>query len=737
MVDPSTGVGDGRNPIELSVRGIESPHTELTRAVITDGEDKTLNGFTNDTRLYLYLKSEDGNQEYGHTKADDLYALTGVSAKKVSTTGQKSEITTQPERQLYWDDAHARDSKLTVYACGYANHNAAKMTFGETTLNWNKDNEPKKIDFQTEAIGTTVAINIDAPATQSSFNEGDFIFSNNIADYHDVVGKTDDRLKYNTDPGENYHKFDKGDLIFYHALSKLTFHVVMGEGFTESEFKFKENTNIALKGFYGKGTFDLVQGEFNTLTDADKKDFSYIAPKVPDLKSRTVNDQTQKYYELNTYVVPGTDIKASTVTDALTLVINNVTYTVSMKTLYDRVLENTANQQDASTVKEAVLTGGTELKAGVNYLFTLTVSKSRIDQITASVTDWKTITTSELTPSNAKVSLDLEERGEDFADDTQIAVYRASESSAAYNWTTGYIGNSNTMLKTSGKWNLTGGVWFWPDNNTYYHFRAIMPTGETVVKDATANVDYVALTSAAVGTKDVCWGAPMRDDQDDEVAGSFKWTYNFTNGFGVNNAALSDKNQIHEAIGATTATLKYTLFHMMSEIKVTLTNTGTNVPLLTKNANHATVELLNFKNGRLLLGNGLVQTTGDAINQQSLPKETDAYIYKYCVVPQDLSNVKLRIVTPDDNVYLVNLKDAIANTNTSDGGAVENLTSTNIANPYQETAPGSKKYKINQWYPGFQYEYTINLTLKGIDDVGVKLVDWTSVKMDETGIQIK
>lgn len=742
-----------KTPIEFTVGGVDG--TSLTRAVITDGMGKTLNGFTTKTRLFFYFKSEDSQTEPSHTHTATKYALTYATASKPGTGAEKSSIETKLEQQLFWDDAHARDSKLTVYACGTANHEQSTMTIDSKEYG-KKTGVQDKYEFQFDVIQPTVVWTVGGNDNfnYSDYQHGDFIFSNNIADYHDFDGKSDDRMVFHFEDGEKYRKFDKGDLIFYHALTKVTFHVVMGEGFSESEFKLTSENNIALKGFNTQGKFNLSTGEFESSTIENTKVFNRIAPttapagdKSIELHSREVNNNTQRYYELAAYLVPGTDIKSSAVSDALTLVINNITYKVSMKTLYEKLLANTANQKNASTVKESVLTHGTNLKAGVNYLFTLTVSKSRIDQITASVTDWKTITTSEQTPSNAKVSLMLEERGDVFEDNTEITVYRASETSAASNWTTGYVGNYNTLKKTSGTWALTGDNWFWPDNKTFYHFRAIMPKDVAVVKDETSDpdVDYVSLTSDQVGTyKDVCWGAPMRDDGDNETVGSFKWMYYFDKGFGVTNTALSNQNQIYEAIGATNATLKFTLFHMMSEINVKLTTTeGADKVLLSKTTDpatttYSTVELIDYKNGRLLLGTGKIEAVGDkkttGINRKT---EDNVFEYPFGVVPQDLSSVKLRVKTPNDNVYLVDLKDAIANADTNDGGETENLTSTNIVNPYAETSEGSNKYIIDKWYPGFKYEYTINLTLKGIDQVGVKLVDWTKVEMDETGIQIK
>lgn len=741
----------GKTPIELSVGGVDAP--ELTRAVVTDGTGKTLSPFSAATRLFLYMKSEDAQTDAAHTHTTVKYALTYVEA--AAAASGKSPITTAPTQQLYWDDAHSRCSKLTVYAFAIANKQRGSMQIDKTsTIKFGPESGAlAKVDFRTNAINPTFDWAIgggDNFCSQEIFDWGDVVFSNNIADYTSQ-SKPDNRMTFDWTPSSpTYRKFDKGDLIFYHALSKVTFHVVMGEGFTESDFKFNTNTNIKLQGFNGSGTFDLAQGEF---TSTSPKTLNYIAPQNPGLKTDAV-DPSIKYYEVYSYLVPGTDLKNSTEAEALTLLVNNNKYVIPMKTLYDKILEKAENQQNASTVKEDVLASGTNMKAGVNYLFTINIGKTKINNITAQVTDWENVTADEFTPSNARIKLQLEERGTDLTNSDQFSLYRAADNNTGdiddnytvYNWTTGYntTGETPTYVAAAAPkpahWTTT---WYWDSNKHFYHFRALAKDNgsakivvpNNVVTDAQSG-DYYALTSA-VTYDDILWGGPMNDDADNETAGAFKWTYDpTTNGF--DNAGHT---QIYKAIGPTEDPIKLILFHMMSDltINVKTTNDAAKVELChddgAGNYSRTRLDLVGFYNsGKVLLGTGLVKTTGSAstvgsptnipFNSATDNTQYVQQVYKFGAVPQDLTAVKLYITTPDHNQYIVDLKDAKATS----------ISTSNITNPYQLD---NGKYVINRWYPGFKYTYTFTLKKKGIIDLEATIVDWENITADDETVQIK
>lgn len=744
---------DSKIPIEFSIGGVDTQESTLTRAVITDGTGKTLSPFSAATRLFLYMKSQDALTDAAHTHTADKYALTYVEA--AAAASGKSPITTAATQQLYWDDAHSRCSKLTVYALAIANKQRGGMDIDKTSpiKIGPESGALAKVDFRTTAINPTFDWAVGGGAnycSQEIFDWGDLVFSNNIAD-NTSFSKPDTRMDFDWDTSSpTYRKFDKGDLIFYHALSKVTFHVVMGEGFSESDFKFNTNTNIKLQGFNGSGSFDLAQGEF---TSTNTKVFNYIAPQNPSLKT----ESTKKYYEVYSYLVPGTDLKNSTEAEALTLLVNNNKYVIPMRTLYDKLLEKTENQQDASTVKEAVLAGGTSMKAGVNYLFTINIGKTKINNITAQVTEWENVSAEEFTPTNARIELKLEERGSALTSSDQFSFYRAADNNTGdindnyevYNWTTGYNTSGVTTpsfvastLDKPAHWTTS---WYWESNLNFYHFRALAKdngsTKGTVTGSVTTDAggDYYTLTSAAT-YDDILWGAPMLDDGVNETAGTFKWNYGPTSkGFDGKDDATT--HQIYKAIGPTEDPIKLILFHMMSELTINIkTSTGSDaVDLGDDSSNKTKVELVNYKTGgKLLLGNGLVTATGDPTTAEIAQKSFTAAVatpatsaivkYVYGAVPQDLTNVTLVITTPDHNQYKIAMKDVLATT----------VTNNNIANPYIQVSGSSPaKYTINRWYPGFKYTYTFTLKKKGIVDLEATIVDWENVEAGDDNVQIQ
>lgn len=739
---------NGKTPIELSVGGVDS-REPVTRAVITDGTDKTLNPFTAATRLFLYMKSEDAQTDAAHTHTATKYALTYAEA--AAAVSGKSPVTTAATQQLYWDDAHSRCSKLTVYAFAIANKQRGSMQIDKTsTIKFGPESGAQpKVDFRTTTINPTFDWAIgggDNFCSQEIFDWGDVVFSNNIAD-NTTYSKPDGRMDFDWTPSSpTYRKFDKGDLIFYHALSKVTFHVVMGEGFTTTDFKFNTGTNIKLQGFNGSGTFDLAQGEF---TSTATKTLNYIAPQNPSLKTDAV-DHSKKYYEVYSYLVPGTNLKNSTESEALTLLVNNNKYLIPMKTLYDKILENTENQQDASTVKEAILAGGTSMKAGVNYLFTINIGKSKINNISATVADWETVTSEDIQPSNAYVNLSLktDEGTSVNSSDPQVDLYRAKDPTeytgndydiwAQYSWATGYTatGAKATLNQTSNNsvYNALDAAsstqWYWPDNNTFYHFR-------TVNKGLTVNSgtnDVVSIYSGPINDtyhttdisktfadgkfNDYLWGAPFKSEVASNTA------YSSTYGF-CNNATVAN-GQLYKAIGATLDNILLIQHHMMSDIYVDVeTTTGTDAV----DMSNTSVKLVRYaKEAKIQMGNGLITGHGNYDNGTGTSMTTDAhaasgsipaYDFSYRVVPQSMTNssngadttVGLEITTSDGNVYkILDLgKQKITGTDT----------------------------KITEWIPGKKYYYKFVLSKTGITKISATVVDWVNVIAADDPVQIQ
>lgn len=742
-VDPDNSVGE-KSPIELSVGTTDQAET---RAIITDGKNKDLNAFKAGTSLYMVMKSEDLTPS--STKSPLYTRTVGFALKQTDDTKNYSDVSFTASNEgdvfkRYWEDSYSRSSALSIYAVcvpGYAPV-AAGGTYDFRTWNvgtgptfqnipWGNstDAEYAKIDWpistpkqgtQDNYVGYTNE-GVSDESTGNFIERFDLCFTNNLANWSQVSGKTDARLKFNSN-GDR--KFDSGRMIFYHALSKLTFKLKKGAGFTDAEFSFKENTNIKLTNFWNYGTFDMVNGEFKS--ESLKK--QYAIDKIYEHTSLTTDETTAGVKKvLDALVIPGTNMDDAT-TVGVSFIINGNEYKLSMKQLYDAIVAGIPSGKTVDEYFDGTTGSYNKLKAGIHYVFTLTVGKSKIDKLTAQLVEWETVE-AEATPSNATIKLQLEERGEPVT--SGIELYRMAETAEAYNWTTGYTNEGNGLSYSTSESHWTTS-WFWPDNNTYYHLRALGPESQTVT-EATGG-DYTSLSHSE--TVDVLWGAPFKDDGDNETAGTFKFNYGLTkNGFdGTDNAT---DHQIYHAIGATSNTIKMLMFHLLSNVnfRVQTTTGDDKVELVTGEgdaAKYCTITLKNvYTTGTALLSNGLVKESGTRTSEYQFsvkptkPTDETYWLYNYYAIPQELiDDVVVVITTPDNNQYEVQLNKLKSTA----------VTDNNLNNPYTQT---DGKYTIDRWYPHYQYNYTFTLKKTGITDVEVTILDWEKVEADPEEVEIK
>ena len=696
-----------KTPIALSVGGLGDEGA--TRAITIEPDVSKLGTLPDGTAIYMVMKSEKKNGNSSDTK----YAVTkGIT--RAADESKKSPIDfSEAGCTRYWDDCYARDAMLSVYAACCPG-STQTITIGRKS-NYPYTSTPTTGAWSEASIGLTIADwQVSSEQTAETITDEDLCYSNNIANNSspNTDPNTDGRLQFNRTSG----KFDHGNLCFYHALSWITFEIVMGDGFTDGEFKFAENSNIKLSGFNTSNTvFNIATGKFTG---------NYSSEVINKMYQRDAATSGSKF-TLDARVLPMTDMSSDKKGDIdFTIAANN--YKLSKNDLLDKI---------SSADKTTHMLESSKLKPGVHYIFTLKISKTAVN-ISAKIVDWENVSAGELIPSNARIKLKLEERGDDVTQ--PVAIYRAADnpqtitdSHESYAWQTGYVGHNNTFKKDneSGVWGLED-KWYWPNNMTYYHFRALMPESETIAttseNDPThPNCDYFTLQSGNSYT-DKLWGATMRARSDNN---NFKFIYNKASGFDVKNADVdASKSQIYQAIGPSEDPIKLILFHMMSEVTLELKSTDSSNPDYVEigtgeGTSQTTLKMKNFyKQGRVLMGNGLVEVTGaksDVTLSSTITSSNNSY--PYGVVPQDLTGVQVVITTPDHNEYIVNMKDLL----------VKSVTDNNIKNPY--TTNGNK---IDRWYPGFKYTYTFILKKKGID-IKVTILDWETVTAGDDNVQIQ
>ena len=701
----SGGYDEGKTSIELSVGGVGEVNASRARAITKDPNEVAKRGIIPaGTALYMVMKSENAVSLPTETK----YAVTrGVT--KDADAERKSPIDfSQTGCTRYWDDCFARNAHLTIYAACAPGSTKAIEIGGKTESDYPWTTLPTTGAWSNTTISPTIANwTVSENQTTETLRDEDLCYSNNISEYTLESTDYDERLKFDS----GTRKFDQGNLCFYHALSWITFEIIRDEeSFTEAEFQFATGTNIKLTNFFTKNTeFDIPTGEFTG---------TYSSQTIQTMAQRATAT-TGSTFTLDALVMPTTDMSSPTKGD-IHLIIANNEYNLSKKELLDKIQ---ASDKTNHLIEEK------KLKPGVHYVFKLRIGKTKIKDITATILEWETVTADTHTPSNAKVTLSLEDRGT--KEDAYI--YRAaetttnitgnilSETGKGYVWDTGYEGPN--VYKASG--NTLHSTWYWPDNKTFYHFRAIAPQSApapTTVGDK----DCVALASGDSYT-DVCWGAPFPEmEPSNPSSNTTKFVYDLNNGFAGTNG-----HQIHYAIGATESPLKLLLFHMMSDVTINISSVGGEAKVDLGNGTSTTtkIELKNiYTEGRVQLGNGLVLGTGTQTGTHTFPLQggTTLKWSNYGAIPQSLAGVVLEITTPDNNHYLIDLASVKA--------SASNISSKNVQNPY---AIVDGKCTINRWYPDYKYTYSFTLSKKGVTGITCTILEWEEVTADDEVIQIQ
>lgn len=708
-------------------------------------------GFIASTKVVMRIKAD------GKTASDVRYTQAVATAAAQTTAddgcntgyglvGTHSHLNYATGMNRYWDDAFGRDTKLTVYAVAVPDLNDDTV-LPSTIL----DQTTVAPDWYTVATeNTKISWSVNTVQTATTRSKEDLAYSNNIRSAETVnkgcyrqtwdgsawsksmqLGRMIWQSKDPDDASVTVGQFDKGHLVFKHALSWLTIVLKEGSGFdntSTSDFKWTNNNaaadqNITLKGFPTSGNLDLSNGEWSETASSN-------ITKMHESSVTTTSGTSGKTERtLEAYVLPGT-VLDDNASNFIEFEIDNAKYYVSGEQIAEAI-KASPNAPNASF---------TTTEAGKHYVINLTVSKKGIENITAAILDWETVNSSEIKPDNVYCSFNFEDRGTrlESTDAAKFNIYRAEKtstdvitdatniSSPNYDWTTGYTTPATKNFDTD-HWTTN---WFWPNNLTYYHFRAAGYTDNTsgtpsITINTDTNGDYFTITSGTLtgsNYRDYVWGAPFKD-----IDASAKLTYDHTGstpyGFDGNSS-----HQISQAIGATNSQINMLLFHMTSQITVNVSSvTGDGSVTLINGDNKTKVEILNFlPDGKVLMGTGAVSASGTRVSEGNsemayLSESTATTVsFAYGIVPQSLiydttGRIGLCITTPDGNKYYV--RDLSTCTAT--------VSNYNLVIPY---TAATTNYTIDAWYPHYKYTYNITLSKAGVKNITAAVLDWETVE---------
>lgn len=777
---------------------------------------QTRAGFTATTRILMRMRSKDASTNYRYTRT--------IAEAAAEASGKKySVVTFDGSNKRYWDDAFGRDANISVFALAIPNQSSSsllpeeKLTGAAAAGNYVNgtpwfteatENETMSWTVSTDQSTATTIPNEDItysnniqpnPNTSPKPNGYDGVYSynfstdaytpvladniSNLTDLGDGVMKF--QLKDDLQP-TGVGKFNKGHLIFNHALTRLTIHIRKGTGVIPANaFAFNDDGQIQVQNVPVSGTFNIETGKWTSTTPGT----------ITNMASTTNGGIDANVHNYYAQFVPGyTFVDGVTGTNVMEFTIDDNTYYVTQDMIYDALYETEANRIADYGYKVESGVGRFEMQQGKNYDLTITVGKKQVETVTATLVDWVYVTGTMADGDNSYVTLSLLDAitGKNckhfdlYRLDAGFEQIYTDQNGVTlpelYNWNGNYTDKATTLTETTEGTSSNVGVWktnwYWESNKSFYHFRtidkemAIQGTGD-------ATNDYINVYSGPINDtwatgqnsiavndlkyNDYHWGAPMKST-------ATALTYSLT---GSDNA-LAYGPYIHSAIGSTHSTINMIEQHMMANIHVILHTgkkaDGTAVPggkiTLKDGSNKAVrVTLTNFVgNGIVELGRGLVNANGTLISSDipvpGLTLSAPAYDYDS---GKKLHSLKSITGATDANYYTTKTSEEDVTVSYNFRVVPQSLyRGSDAANETDMTkfigltlvSPDNNQYymvkklydvtasavttnhgkieqttgsQITRWFPGYDYTYHIYLNKKDIEAITCTVVDWVTV----------
>lgn len=657
-------------------------------------------GFAANTRIVARFVSD----ERGGTSAGTKCVKTVMTAAAgAQTKDGYSSVTYVDGKTRYWDDAHGRKSILSVYAIAVPG-DMTKLTDGNLkgADTWGTDN----------AADNTLTWSVTDVQTEALLNAEDLTYSNNIQigdvgangvytwDYingkypeytpakaikHTVNSNIDGRMYFtqadvalNNVPTDAAGHYDRGQMEFRHALSRIQVNLIKGEGYSSL-------TDVTVKALsqVASGTFDIKTAAWTPSTT--KSDIT-MARKATAAASKDATFEAQ--------MLPGYTF-ANNTDRAIELTVDGNTYIITKTQLRAALNGKTGVNDDFST------------EMGKRYVFDITVAKTKIQNITATVLNWVDVTGANIPMDNSHVKFTFLSPTGTSCEMSDINFYR-------YGQDLGVVYTDNTYeapataasgKKFEGPATLTDEGsdgkfetnWYYDDNKTAYHFRTLNDAAAGTLD----NTDKNKFTMTAASSVDYHWGAPMKTDA--------TLAYDWTNGFADNIAK--------GVVSATKDTeLKIQEIHMMSNIIVKLqSNPETGDAAI--DLSDAVVTITDLYTGASVdMGTGKITATGD-LGNNVMTAADEGKTHTFSVIPQILDRksgekryVGITIKVAGSEYHIVEELKAIKDT--SD-------------NP------------ITEWLPGHTYTYTFTLSKKKIEVITATIAQWIPVNGENVNIGLE
>lgn len=668
-VTPPYTVGPADNAITLRAGIREGGEGVVTRAA---GDPHVAFSATTQTRLYV-----EGAWHGTVTK------YTNCTTGAADFTFDGSANDTHPlgsfTPQLYWDDYGTADpDNTTSRANGLAVYGVAVE--GLSPL-------PSELTSITGDSWTNLSwiVNTDG----SDVLQKDLIVSNNHGD-NSASDKTGIKFDQRTSDKTNGN-YVKNILEYKHMMSKVTFVLTAGAGFTDSKFT---NTPEVV----------LTRNLYNQTSETE---YCYTAGSV-NIKTATATGSTLgtvKLQHLNTtaagvvtehaLIYPGSNFgDADNAVIARIKADDNIYYVTAAK--IRAALTADANHSDKNT------------KSGYNYIIKITVDKTEI-HVTATIKDWLDVEAGSETPKiNVVANVGDATAVANTKDRMPSFDFYLSDAAGA-NASTAYDKKATATKPTEGADGAT--VWafdnplYWPNHQIHYLMRGVSPTNTTVSsgKIAVSNIDYDA---AATSMSNLLVGAPV-------IAA------NTMCGNGDHTAVDMSTGGICAREGKINLTFNY----LMSQLEVRLTTAASTAPEYV-NLTNAKVELVNVYNeGQVDIHDKTVTTTGSTGVFEVKHVGTEDANYRHsAIVPQDLTFTTAGATT--------NLRFKITIYKNGDPGqGVDDIYYTDIY-PIKKTGSEDMVAPNHKWESGVHYIYNLYIEKTAIK-VTATIKDWIPIEASD------
>lgn len=653
---PAYTVGDDDNAISLSVGVLSSPSAVESRAALAGHY-----ALKASTAIDLCVEGDWAGKTPSRIVKTPVYtAAADADADNINAIAPKSDAD-----KLYWDDYGTADPANTAGRSKGLDIYAVAID-GETTApavaDWNSP-----LAWVVKTDGSEVL-------------RKDILVANNLSGdgspLHRFTFEEQKTLASNP---------EEGRLDFRHVLSKVTFKLKAGAGFTGG--KFAAAPEVTLTRNKATGTsyteYCLTEGSI------DIKNATATGSAVSTVKLQPTSAVDLGNVVEQALIFPGSDLGAADSDIVARIDADGNVYYVTAEKIRAAITAKGGHD-------------GAKTLAGYNYIFQVTVNKTDI-VITATITDWTDVEAETVEP---KIVVSAEVGAEDDKTKklTSFRFYRnadgASEPGKYIALADADNPQADDLADGSTTWNFktigatpTDTYLYWPDHTRHYFFRGVYPCDAVVTEGSSSyivvgNEPYNAASfpgNLMIGKPEIPAGT-MCDNPD--------------------HAAVDMSTQ---GICARTGAINLNFRYMMSQVEVVLkTTAGDDKVNLDANTKLSILNLMptgNISLGeRKPVGTSYTRTDTELTQKAATPDVTFHYamVPQYLPKPGEANTMKFKVTITNDNgttdVYYTDVQPI----KVDDGSGLKTIT---------------------QWLGGYHYKYTLNIKKTGIT-VTATITDW-------------